>query len=392
MAVVKYKSNGSWVTIPSLDGEDGVTPIVTVSATTLESGATPSVSTGGTATNPTITLNIPRGKVGTIPNESSYLTKSIDRGVLGGYNVPYVTANTLTINQDSNDTNQVTGAVQIIVENGTTGTEWTKTVSIVDTGTSISLGDSWLWSGGEAPTVTENSVLALYWCNDTGIANLIEGAQIVKSYKTLRFKASADASNLNMFKNISTTYHDVNYYDVYVNDVLTDMDFNNLTFSTGDNVLIDCFGEYGFPQINCSEKDYFESFETLPSQSTQSGTDTANYEVLFRNCKSLKAIGKNFFKNIPSLSSLHSSFYGCESLSSIPNGLFDNNPNAGNFSYTFYKCSNLNSIPEGLFDNNVNAYYFYRTFYGCNALTSIPNGLFDNNTKCSDFGGVFYGC
>ena len=95
------------------------------------------------------------------------------RGSLSGYETPLVTANALTISQASNDTNMVTGAVAIKVSNGSANTSWTKTVSLTNASATIAIGTAWKWVGGEAPTVSANSILVLHWCSTFGIANLI---------------------------------------------------------------------------------------------------------------------------------------------------------------------------------------------------------------------------
>ena len=105
-----------------------------------------------------------------------------NRGQLAGYETPAVTANAVTINADFNDTTQVTGAVEVTVATGVEGTSWTKTVSLVNASATITLGDSWVWSGGEVPTVNENGILVLHWCNDIGVANLVEGGVMLRTY------------------------------------------------------------------------------------------------------------------------------------------------------------------------------------------------------------------
>ena len=113
---------------------------------------------------------------------SELVLKDGNRGQLAGYETPNVTASAVTITQDSADSTQVTGAVAVTVATGTEGTSWTKTVSLVNASATITLGDSWVWSGGEVPTVSENAVLVLHWCNDIGVANLLDGAMWLKLY------------------------------------------------------------------------------------------------------------------------------------------------------------------------------------------------------------------
>jgi hypothetical protein len=103
--------------------------------------------------------------------------KSGSRGTLAGYSVPSVTSSAISITGESADEIQVTGAVEISVENGVEGTSWPKIVSITDASATITLGSNWTWAGGEVPTVEANCILVLYWCNTFGKANLIVGGE-----------------------------------------------------------------------------------------------------------------------------------------------------------------------------------------------------------------------
>lgn len=103
------------------------------------------------------------------------IDKTGDRGTLAGFSVPSVTSSAVAITGDSSDDTQVTGAVEISVENGGENTSWSKVVSITDASATITLGSNWSWVGGEVPTVEANCILVLYWNNSFGKANLIVG-------------------------------------------------------------------------------------------------------------------------------------------------------------------------------------------------------------------------
>lgn len=180
MAIVKYKDeSGSWKEIPTLKGSPGATPNITVEVETLTAGSNATVSQSGTAEAPVIKIGIPKGDKGDKGDSgkdadtSTLVLKSGSRGELAGYEVPSVTSSAVTINQDSNDTTQVTGAVTITVSNGASSTTWTKVVGLLDASATISLGDAWVWQGGEVPTVAANSLLVLHWCHSFGLANLV---------------------------------------------------------------------------------------------------------------------------------------------------------------------------------------------------------------------------
>ena len=145
------------------------------SAYTLPS-ATSSVL-GGVKVGSNITV-----KSGTISLSNSNVTSALgytpiplsgSRGNLAGYNTPTVTSSAITINGSSSDDIQVTGAVAITVSNGSSSTSWCKAVSITNASASVTLGSKWKWANGEAPTVSANCVLLLYWNNSFGLANII---------------------------------------------------------------------------------------------------------------------------------------------------------------------------------------------------------------------------
>lgn len=98
------------------------------------------------------------------------------RGALAGYNTPNVTASAVTINADSNEDTQVTGAVTVTIANGSASTSWLKVVSLTNASATIALGSAWAWANGEVPEVTANAVVTCYWNNNHGLATLVKGA------------------------------------------------------------------------------------------------------------------------------------------------------------------------------------------------------------------------
>lgn len=108
----------------------------------------------------------------TSATDATKIALSGSRGTLAGYENTSVTASALTVTQNSPDSQQVTAAVQITVNNGSAKTAWVKKISIKNTGVSISLGSAWSWVGGSQPTVTAPSLLVLSWDNDCGLAIL----------------------------------------------------------------------------------------------------------------------------------------------------------------------------------------------------------------------------
>lgn len=185
MSVIKIKaSDGSWVDIPAFKGpkgKDGITPNITFQVEELATGSSATLTKSGTAENPIIKLGLPKGSNGTNADISKLINKSGFIGTLSGYQTPTLSSSNITINQDSNSGIELTTASTVTVNPGTEGTSWIKTVLIKNASTAVSLGDSWVWSGGEPPTIEENSRLTLCWNNDLGVATLVKGgAKVIK--------------------------------------------------------------------------------------------------------------------------------------------------------------------------------------------------------------------
>lgn len=97
------------------------------------------------------------------------------RGTLAGYNTPASSSAAVTISNTSNDDTIVTAAVKVTVNNGSSGQTWTKTVALQNASATVTLGSSWQWVGGSAPTIKANSILVIKWCGSFGLANLVTG-------------------------------------------------------------------------------------------------------------------------------------------------------------------------------------------------------------------------
>ena len=93
-----------------------------------------------------------------------------NRGTLAGYEDLKSTSAALTVNSSTQDSCAVTGAVTITVSNGAANQAWTKTIGITNASAKVSLGSSWKWIGGSAPTISANGVLVVHWCGTFGLA------------------------------------------------------------------------------------------------------------------------------------------------------------------------------------------------------------------------------
>lgn len=112
-------------------------------------------------------------KVSAFENDSGFLTSHQDisgkvnvtgsRGALAGYET---TGTDTTISATSKDS-CVTGS-NVTVSNGSANTSWTKIVSLTAEVT-VTLGSSWQWQGGSAPTIVAGGILVCCWCGSFGL-------------------------------------------------------------------------------------------------------------------------------------------------------------------------------------------------------------------------------
>lgn len=132
------------------------------------------VATSGSYTDLSNKPTIPT-QTSQLTNNSGFLTAHQDisgklnvtgsRGVLAGYET---TGTDTTISATSKDSS-VTGS-NVTVSNGSANTSWTKIVSLTAAVT-VTLGSSWKWQGGSAPTIAAGGILVCCWCGSSGIAS-----------------------------------------------------------------------------------------------------------------------------------------------------------------------------------------------------------------------------
>lgn len=106
-------------------------------------------------------------------HDSTYIKISGARGNVAGYESLLSQATALTVSNTTRDGCCITGAVKITVNNGSSGQTWTKTIGITNASATVTLGSSWKWVGGSAPTIAANGVLVVHWCGTFGIANFV---------------------------------------------------------------------------------------------------------------------------------------------------------------------------------------------------------------------------
>ena len=114
----------------------------------------------------------------TIPDTSTLIPKTGDRGTLRGYETATLLEGS-AINNDSPDV--MYGGSNIVVENGLDSTSWTKVLydqlnyAVGDepvTTSSITLGNKWGWAGGTVPTLG-GGIIVLHWNKNAGVASFI---------------------------------------------------------------------------------------------------------------------------------------------------------------------------------------------------------------------------
>lgn len=111
-----------------------------------------------------------KSEIPPVVDASKLVPKSGSRGALAGSETP---GSGTTVNDTSPDT--MTASGNITVANGTAGTAWTKAVTMTSVLT-VTLGSSWHWAGGKAPTIKAPALLVCHWNGTVGIANITNGA------------------------------------------------------------------------------------------------------------------------------------------------------------------------------------------------------------------------
>lgn len=154
----------------SISGNAGTaTKLATARTITVNGDATGSISFDGGA-DATLTLDVAQATKATQDGSgrtitSTYIPKTGDAGTVSVYTT--VGTNT-TINDSSPDACQTASAVT--VSNGTSNKSWVKIVRLTGSSPQVTLGTSWKWQGGSAPTLSQNGFLVLGWCGSGGIA------------------------------------------------------------------------------------------------------------------------------------------------------------------------------------------------------------------------------
>jgi phage baseplate assembly protein gpV len=136
---------------------------------TLNGGVTASsgVNFTGSVTVPTPTLETQAANKQYTDGKIS-LTGS--RGQLAGYE-QCATVTSLTLTDNSADSNYYNSTSAITVNDGTTGMSWTKTVKLTQVPASVNMTGNWTWVGGSAPTMVVNGLLVFTWQNNHGLIN-----------------------------------------------------------------------------------------------------------------------------------------------------------------------------------------------------------------------------
>lgn len=151
------------------DGSGNVITSTYATIATVASVSTTATNAQTTATNAATAASNADTKAG------QRVLMSGARGTLAGYNTPASSSSAITIDGSSSDDTVVTSAVAVTIANGSSGQTWAKTVALQNASATVTLGSSWAWVGGSAPTIKANSILIVKWCGSFGLANLVNG-------------------------------------------------------------------------------------------------------------------------------------------------------------------------------------------------------------------------
>ena len=123
---------------------------------------------------------------------------------------------------------------------------------------------------------------------------------------------------------------------------------------------------------------------------------TGEYMSEFHNCKNIRSIPENLFKECRNAKFFNFTFDGCTGITSIPENLFKYNTEAESFINTFNGCTGIINIPESIFKHNTKVQQFHYTFSRCTGIINIPEKIIEVVKRTKENGGiveeVFQGC
>lgn len=113
----------------------------------------------------------------TIPDVSTLIPKTGNRGALAGWDTNTVVSDTaLTeIRGTSPDVIKVTADKTVQIHNGNARESWTKVIYIAATNVRVNLAGQWYWVGSSTPTIEKFCMIVLHWNDTRGYANVLKG-------------------------------------------------------------------------------------------------------------------------------------------------------------------------------------------------------------------------
>ena len=126
----------------------------------------------GNASTATTATNANHATTADTATDNTKIRLTGARGQLAGYE-DCSTVASLTLTDNSADSNYYNSTAAITVNNGTAGKSWTKTVKLAQVPASVNMTGSWTWVGGSAPTMVVNGLLVFTWQNNHGLINFL---------------------------------------------------------------------------------------------------------------------------------------------------------------------------------------------------------------------------
>lgn len=113
----------------------------------------------------------------TIPDVSTMIPKTGNRGALAGWDTNTVVSDTaLTeIWGTSPDVIKVTADKTVQIHNGNARESWTKVIYIEAANVRVNLAGQWYWVGSSTPTIEKFCMIVLHWNDTRGYANVLKG-------------------------------------------------------------------------------------------------------------------------------------------------------------------------------------------------------------------------
>lgn len=191
---------------------------------------------------------------------------------------------------------------------------------------------------------------------------------------TLTLVAATDGTNVDLFAG----YDVPSIWKVYINDILTNQQPNDLTFSQHDIITIQ-YDETPIEKFSCRSLNYFSTIQgSIPKQ------NDSDFSYCFYGCSNLTSLSSKLLINNDQITSMQRTF-AYTNIVTIPDDLLSYCSKLTTLRYGFAYNQSLINVPFQLLINNTELTELYATFHYCKQLTVNIKIASQNITSCGNF-------